>query len=245
MTRLNRPSSGSAAAAKPQPAARKTKPRNVGDWRRVADSLQTDIILGRLYPRERLVEDEFMRRFDTSRHAVRSAFDEMQRSGLIEREANRGAWVRSYPVQEIEELFELQETLEAQAILRMPFPVAPAVIARLEALQLAHEDAGKRDQPLEILRANREFHEVLFGACGSARLAEAIRGYALMTDPIRMRRIPDAAWRKEAATHHRQMIDALRDADRERLARLCRAHIEPTKLYYLTKHPTGVQNMRD
>jgi DNA-binding GntR family transcriptional regulator len=241
MTRLTGTSSRSGAVAKAQPALRKTKPRNVGDWRRVADSLQTDIILGRLFPRERLVEDELMRRFDTSRHAVRSAFDEMQRSGLIEREANRGAWVRSYPVQEVEELFELQETLEAQAIRRMPLPVGAEVISRLKVLQQAHEAAGKSDQPLEIFRANREFHEVLFGACGSTRLAEAIRGYALMTDPIRMRRIPDAAWRKEAAKHHRQMIDALRDADRERLARLCRAHIEPTKLYYLAQHATGLQ----
>ena len=211
--------------------------RMVGDWRRVADALHVDIIFGRLVPRERLVEDVLIERFGTSRHAVRSAIEEMHRRGLVEREPNRGACVRDYSRQDVEELFELLETLEAQAIRRMPLPLSDVVLTQLEQLQQAHEAAGRDEQPLEIFRLNKAFHDTLFGACGNARLASAIQSYAQLIDPIRMRRIPDAAWRREAAGHHRRMIALLRGTDHEALVALCQEHIEPTKHFYLSLYP--------
>ncbi len=217
--------------------AETARSRMVGDWRRVADALHVDIIFGRLVPRERLVEDALIERFATSRHAVRSAIEEMHRRGLVEREPNRGACVRDYSRQDVEDLFELLETLEAQAIRRMPLPLSDVVIAQLEKLQQAHEAAGRDEQPLEIFRLNKAFHDTLFGACGNARLATAIQSYAQLIDPIRMRRIPDAAWRREAAGHHRRMIALLRGTDHEALVDLCQEHIEPTKHFYLSLYP--------
>lgn len=214
-----------------------TRSRMMGDWRRVADALHVDIIFGRLVPRERLVEDTLIERFGTSRHAVRSAIEEMHRRGLVEREPNRGACVRDYSRQDVEDLFELLETLEAQAIRRMPLPLSDAVVMQLEQLQQAHEAAGRDELPLEVFRLNKAFHDTLFGACGNARLATAIQSYAQLIDPIRMRRIPDVAWRREAAGHHRRMIALLQGTDHEALVTLCREHIEPTKHFYLSLYP--------
>jgi DNA-binding GntR family transcriptional regulator len=219
-----------AAAASAVPAQRRS--RQPGGWKRVADALQTDIIQGRLFPRERLIEDDIMQRFGTSRHAVRSAFDEMERRGLVVREANRGARVRHYSGREIAELFEVQETLEAQAIRRMPLPLPEAQLARLEEIQARHEAASRREDFIEVYRWNKAFHEALFDACGNAQLAAAIRSFALRIDPVRMRRIPDRQWREEAIRHHHEMIALLRRGDREALVALCAAHMLPTRQFY-------------
>jgi len=213
--------------------------RAVGDWRRVADALQADIILGRLFPRQRLIEDEVMARFDTTRHAVRSAFDELQRRGLIAREANRGAFVRSYSAQEVEELFEILEVLEAHAIRRMPLPASPALVRRLAEVQKQHRAASERDEYLELFRLNKVFHDTLFDACGNEKLAQLIRDRALLIDPIRMRRIPDLSWRREAVRHHADMVKLLQRGDREALVTLCAAHVEPTKAFYLSLYAAG------
>ena len=130
--------------------------RLAGDWRRVADGLHTDIIFGRLLPREHLVEDQLMERFATSRYAVRAALDEMQRRGLIVREVNRGACVRDYTRVEVEELFELLETLQAQAIRRMALPLEEDTLLRLESLQrLTRKPAGTKNRLISLASIRR------------------------------------------------------------------------------------------
>ena len=54
----------------------------------IVRSLEVDIVLGRLYPRERLVEEQLAKRFETSRHVVRQALLELEIAGLVLREAN-------------------------------------------------------------------------------------------------------------------------------------------------------------
>lgn len=216
-----------------------TGARAHGGWRRVADALQEDIIFGRAYPRERLVEDDLMARFDCSRHAVRAAIDELVRLGLVAREPNRGAAVRSFSTKEASELFEVQAALEKHAVSRMPLPVSPQVIAKLVVIQKAHEAAGAQTLPLEIRRWNQAFHDTLFRACGNDQLADAIQQYSLLTDPIRMRRIPDPGWRKQAAADHREMIRMLSRGDRAGLERVCTRHIESTNRFFVESQPAA------
>ena len=70
----------------------------------IVAKLEEDIVFGRLQPRERLIEEELAARFDAKRHVVRSAIVELQRLGLVERMANRGAVVRLYAATEVEEI---------------------------------------------------------------------------------------------------------------------------------------------
>ena len=60
----------------------------------VVAALQEDIVLGRLAPGARLVEEDLADRLKTKRHIVRQAFVELERFGLIDRRRNRGALVR-------------------------------------------------------------------------------------------------------------------------------------------------------
>ena len=90
--------------------------------------------------------------------------------------------------------------------------------------------------PLEIRRWNQEFHDTLFRACGNNPLADAIKEFSLLTDPIRMRRIPDPAWRKQAVKDHREMIKLLSTGDHDGLTRACARHIEATKHYFLSAY---------
>ena len=88
-------------------------------------ALEFDILFGRLKPRERLVEDVLMQRFDAKRHAVRQALAELEHIGIVTREPNRGAAVRDFTAQEVEEICELREILQRRAAQRMPLPADP------------------------------------------------------------------------------------------------------------------------
>ena len=58
---------------------RATDAENFDPLRDLVAALQEDIVLGRLPPGARLVEEELAERFDTKRHVVRAAFGELGR----------------------------------------------------------------------------------------------------------------------------------------------------------------------
>jgi DNA-binding GntR family transcriptional regulator len=215
--------------------------RAAGQWRVVFDNLQSDIIFGRLQPEQHLIEDEIMERMEASRHAVRRALEELEQTGLAVRLPNRGARVRSYQPGEVQDLFEVRETLEQSAALRMKLPAPAALIKKLEDIASRHEAACAQRNIIENFRANNDFHETLYKACGNAALAEAIRKYSWLTHPVRMRFITQGDHHLIAASEHRQMISLLSSKDNKALARLCVAHLQSSKRFYLSMYGGHLQ----
>jgi DNA-binding GntR family transcriptional regulator len=208
--------------------------RASGAWREVAEVLERDIIFGRLQPKEHLIEDEIMERTETSRHAVRRAFEEMEKNGLVIRQPNKGVRVRSYTRQEIENLYVVRETLEMKAASLIKLPVSDDLVAELTAIEKKHERASNKGDVVRLFELNNEFHETLYKACGNSVLQEAIKNFALMTHTIRMRHMSEKSWRDEAVRQHWKMIELLGGKKKKELIELCSEHLQPNKRFYLS-----------
>jgi DNA-binding GntR family transcriptional regulator len=199
----------------------------------LVSALEFDILFGRVKPRERLVEDVLMQRFNAKRHAVRQALAELDHIGIVTREPNRGAAVRDFSAQEVEEICELREILQRRAAQRMPLPADPTLIARLVDIQGRHDKAVARRDPRAIDRANEKFHHAFFAACGSAHLLAAIEHYAYLTRAMRLYPLVTRELLEQLRNEHWRMIEALKAADRKALMALVVDHIQPSKRMYL------------
>jgi DNA-binding GntR family transcriptional regulator len=80
--------------------------------KRVIDSLRQDILSGRVGQGERLVEIELAKRYRCGRSSVRSALVALEKEGLIDRRANRGATVRRISLAEAIQITEARASLE-------------------------------------------------------------------------------------------------------------------------------------
>lgn len=215
---------------------RRMSQRAAGEWQRVAKVIELEVVFGRRLPREHLVEDEIIQRLSVSRHAVRRAFDELRRLGLVVSEPHRGTRVRHYTVKEVEDLYSVREALEVRAALDIPAPCPDELIQRLVAIQHRHEAASQAGRFLELFNCNNEFHEAVYGSSGNALLADAIRTYATQAHPIRSRTFPDQRRREQAVKDHWNIIEAMRVGDRRRLVALCRAHLCRPKDHYIRRN---------
>ena len=224
MTDLAQPANPSADAAEP-----------------LRRALELDIVLGRLRPRERLVEDELMARFGAKRHAVRAALAALDRAGLVTLRRHRGAAVREYGAEEIEELYAFRSALHALAVAAMPLPIAPEATAALAALADRHEGAVAEGRLADVILLNDAFHDALFALCGNRFLAASIGQLDRTSQPVRSRRIGDPALLRQAVAEHRAMIAAARAGERAGLAELCERHILPSKRLYLRDGPIGAR----
>jgi DNA-binding GntR family transcriptional regulator len=203
------------------------------DIARAIETLEEDIVLGRLHPRERITEDGLLERFGLKRHVVREVLASLDRMGLVERKKNIGAVVRSFSQQEVMELYAMRELLETEAAKLMPLPVSAGQIEQLMSMQREHDTANRLDDLRRVFRANLAFHHALFSMVGNQVLQRAIDEYARQTHSIRFSTLTSSEYRNQAKQEHWQMIEALKENNRATLVTLCREHLLPARDAYL------------
>ena len=199
----------------------------------VLETMELDIVLGRLRPNERLVEDELIARLGAKRHIVRAALVELERTGLVERRPNKGARVRDYDAEEVAEIYELRADLHVLAIARMRMPLDDADIEVLDHLAGAHAAAVAHGDLAQVIATNDSFHDAFFGRCGNRFLAAQIHQLGQACRGIRSLRAGDPTLLRQAVEEHREMVRLARAGERVALSKLCADHIEPSKQLYL------------
>ncbi|MFC3124781.1 GntR family transcriptional regulator [Pseudoroseomonas globiformis] len=198
--------------------------------------LEEDIVFGRLLPRERLIEEDLVERFASTRHVIRQALTDLERAGLIDRIPNRGAQVKAYTAEEVQQLYALREMLEVQAAQLIPLPVQADLLAALAALQDQHDEAVAQGDARAVFRADIAFHRALYALCGNIFLTETIDALGQRAQVIRYATLRSRTSMEQARDQHHGMLQALRQADRSALVSLCLAHFQPARSAYLRQH---------
>jgi DNA-binding GntR family transcriptional regulator len=199
----------------------------------VAKVLGEDIIFGRLAPGTRLVEDHLIARFGATRHYIRQALSELERTGIVVREKNKGVAVRSLTPSEVRQIYEVRELLQRQAALRIPLPAPKRVIEELERL---HDEYCRHVRECHfrgVHEVNDQFHLTLFACCGNAYLVDSIKHYMWLSLPVRAKKTADIDRAIASERDHHMMIQLMKGTDSWALAQLCVDHVQPAKDSYL------------
>ena len=200
---------------------------------RVATALEEDIVFGRLKPRERLVEQDIMDRFETRRHVARAALEALESRGLVERRANRGAAVRDLSEREISELYFMRELLHRAAAEQTPLPISEDILAELRTVQARHDAAIREEKLSEAFHQNEHFHAALNRACGNRILEEALSVYNERTNLVRSFAFRSIESLRRSAREHHNIIDAGATNDRAAFVSAILAHVLGAKQSFL------------
>lgn len=134
----------------------------------VRATLREAIAHGLLVPGARLRQEELAGLFATSRITVREALRALEHEGLLTSEPHRGFVVAGLEPDDVEEVFELRETLDTSLLRRALDLLDEADISRLDALLEAADGPGD-DARADTMDA---FWETLFAAAGRPRTSE-------------------------------------------------------------------------
>ena len=211
------------------------------DLERAVQTLEEEIVLGFLHPRERLVEDELLARFQLKRHVVRQVLVELERMGLVERKRNIGALVRAYTLKEVEDLYAVRELLECQCVQLIRFPVPDDQLQALEATQREHDAMIAEGNLRLVFRANMRFHQQLFALSDNPVLVAAIQDHAQRAHSIRSSSLVLPDQLERARREHWQIIEALKAGDSQQLVALCSAHLAPSRDAYVAAYHRRMQ----
>jgi DNA-binding GntR family transcriptional regulator len=125
-------------------------------------------------PGEPLTEHQLCRRFGVSRTPVREALAKLERDRLVRVVPKKGAFVRTLSHDEIRDLYELREALEA-LVVRLAAP-------RMDRDELAHFEArfrelrarGAKGRYPDLRTLGEELHRHLVKKAENAKLAQVL-----------------------------------------------------------------------
>nr|WP_236841949.1 GntR family transcriptional regulator [Bosea sp. PAMC 26642] len=205
------------------------------DVDKVIACLEEDIIFGRLEPGLRLTEDMLMARYEASRHFVRQSLVEMERRGIVRREKNIGATVRSYSQAEVRQIYDVREMLTRQAALMVELPASRSLLDELRRLQDIYRKRAEEGDLRGVHDANDAFHIALFEACGNPYLVRTLQDYMDLTLTMRAKNLANADGLRLSISQHELMIELLRGRDAWAFAQLCVDHMQTSKADYLRR----------
>jgi len=212
--------------------ADQTDDRELDDVR-IVRTREEDIIFGRLAPGARLTADSLLSRCPVTRHFVRQALVQLEQMGIVVRERNKGATVRSLTADEVQQIYAVRELIQRQAALMIALPASPDLISELLLIHQEHGQHIRNGYLRGVHETNDRFHLTLFGACGNRYLVQMIELYMRYSLPVRANSMADRAALDISHSQHKVMIDMLSGHDNWALAQLCVDHLQPSKRRYI------------
>ena len=194
------------------------------------DRLKQLILEGELPPGGPLVERTLAERLNVSRTPVREAIFQLESEGLVEAVDGKGAFVASYAIDDLIEIYQIREGLE---------PLA----ARLSCAHLTSGDLDYHEKQIKRYRANPrlreqdpekwlrlgwEFHQMFIHASRNARLIGVIERMQNQIELFRglCRSVVPRTDMQAAVDEHWEILSALRSRDPGRAEQAVRTHLQ-------------------
>jgi DNA-binding GntR family transcriptional regulator len=192
--------------------------------------LKLMILKGDIGDGQPLVERSVAERLGVSRTPVRETILRLEREGLVKIVEGKGAFVASYTIEDVIEIYQVRQGLEPIAA-RLSCPHIPSdTLSRFEE-RLKRFEAN----PLLItnesgawLQLGREFHSLFIRASHNQRLIQIIEGMQDQIDLVRGigRTISKFASRESALLEHLAILRALKARDADQAEKAVRTHLQ-------------------
>ncbi|MEN8709095.1 MAG: GntR family transcriptional regulator [Paracoccaceae bacterium] len=191
---------------------------------RVYRGLRTRIMHGQLRPGQALTLRGIAAEFDVSITPVRESVQRLVAEGALTATASGRVSTAELSHERIEELAALRALIEVELATRALPRAHIALIERLQAINLTVADAVSRQDPVDYIRCNLEFHRTLYLRAQAPAMLAMIETVWLQLGPT-MRALYSKLRRSEPPQGHRTIIAALRAGDEPGLRTAMRADV--------------------
>lgn len=202
--------------------------------------LRDDILSGKYLPGTRIVETHFAKQINTSRTPVREALHMLEREGLLQTIPRVGYIVSEIDARELDEICEIRAINEALAARWAMRNITLKEIQALKKNIKASMAKITEDRNAELPSLNAEFHNIIYHASGSKRLAEhceLLRRQMVRGQFHRITNLQKVV--VKAIQDHNEILKCIIDKDEEKIEQVIRKHMEhyrdDVKKHYFAK----------
>jgi phosphonate utilization transcriptional regulator len=198
------------------------------------------ILAGELAPGAKLTEALLADRLGVSRGPIREAFRILEEAGLVRLEKNRGVFVRSIPLQEAMEIYDLRAMVDEAAGRALAERITPdqlkqlrTMVEQMERLVKGGHDTSASD---DYHALNLAFHDCIVDFVGNGKLIDLYRRLVKELSLFRRANLADGQQIPVSVQEHRAILKAIAAGDADGAARALRAHVLESKERTLKNH---------
>lgn len=197
-----------------------------GDWRlvdsnrplsaaeQIAERINHDVLAGVYKPGQRIIEQDIADSFQVSRGPVRDAIRILEREGVVEILARRGAHVTSLSVKEVNDIFAIRGALIALAVSLATPLLTEEDIARVrkwvDQMSTTSSEGGSTE---EYVPHSYRISLFLSRRCQNERLFEMIRSMSRQTLRYSHLGLSSPKRRERSVRIWNDLVDALENRD--------------------------------
>ena len=180
---------------------------------------------GRLDEGARLTEERLSQLLGISKSPIREALNRLETEGLIRIEPRRGAYLRTFSIKEIDDLYGVREALEVHAVAIVK--VTPELLKRLWESVARLKQYRESNDKLRHLEEAVDFHAILASGTGNEQLAKILDNLHQQVWLFR-RKTYDAS-KSSAYDAHRAIVRALARGEKAEAQRCMQEHISSVR----------------
>lgn len=182
------------------------------------------ILTGTYGPGQRLKEMDISQELGISRSPIREAVQGLANEGLVKIVPQKGAFVASFDIQEVGELYEVREALEVMAVRLAADRAEDHRVEELEEFLEATKATLDSHQATGYPR-DLDFHKKVAELSQNRKLAQKIAEINSQLGLVRLRSASKPGRALQAYEEHIAIFEALRQRDSKKAVRAMRGHI--------------------
>lgn len=191
--------------------------------------IRAGIIAGELEPGEIYSATVLAERLGVSPTPVREAMLDLANVGLVEAVRNRGFRVLLPDEADLDEIGELRLMVEVPGTRLVVERATDEELATLERVVADLQTTAEESDLAGFLLADRQFHLGLMEMTGNRRLVRLVEQLRDQTRLIGLKELAQERRLTDSAREHRELLEALRARDADKVENLMRVHIEHTR----------------
>jgi DNA-binding GntR family transcriptional regulator len=201
-------------------------PRDITSLRQqVTDRLRKAILYGHFEPGKKLIERDLCELLGISRNLLREALQHLQAEELITIIPHKGPMVAAVNAEEIREIYQVRQNLEALAGEGFALNATDQQVHRLrESLEYLHTPEASAN-PQNLLESKNSFYEILLEGCGNRVVGQMLKLLNNRVTLLRRLSLGQAGRLPETLRELEAIVAAIEARDAVRARELCAAHV--------------------
>lgn len=176
----------------------------------IAEQLREAILISKLRPGERLVEQKLSAQFGVGQPTLREALQTLERQGFVRKNGNRGTYVTNFSEDDVRKNLEVRIVLEALAVQRAAVNLTEKGAQELEQIIQTMQSSAERFERSAFHKADVAFHLALWKLADNAFLFAALERvtFSLFAFMLAERQPLDAVF-ENVVQQHRDILDGV------------------------------------
>ncbi|MGM9944153.1 MAG: GntR family transcriptional regulator [Lysinibacillus sp.] len=189
------------------------------------DFIKERILEGIYYPSQKLIENDLALEIGVSRNTVKKALLKLEQENLIVMENNKGATIKAFTLDEINNYLKIREVLEGLIAADAAANITAEDILELEAILQEMRSNLAQQQFDAYSQGNLKFHEIIYRASNNQQAVDLVKIIKQQLKRLQFRTILVPGRNENSLKEHSDILSALRNHEVELSEHLVKKHV--------------------